>query len=34
MCAWADVSRDACQVYVAMHSLSLTVQYKSAAVIH
>lgn len=26
MCAWADVSRDACQVYVAVHSLSLAMQ--------
>lgn len=26
MCTWADVSKDACQVYVAVHSLSLTIQ--------
>lgn len=26
VCAWADVSRDACQVYVAVHSLSLAIQ--------
>lgn len=26
MCVWVDVSRDACQVYVAVHSVSLPVQ--------